>query len=139
MTACWVVRPYSPLASCSQNPRSSRRHWARSVALPPLWPTASTGGSATATHGTVAAVVVVVEVVVEVDVVVLVVVVLVDVVVGGSVVVVVYSIVVGTGVLATDVVAQPLRVTTPAARSSPAPFACITATMLSMHRSAFGS
>ena len=118
------------MASCSQKPSSSSRHWARSVAAPSLRPTASTGGSATGTGGAIVVVVVVVVdvVVVVVDVVVLVVV-LVDVVVGGSVVVVVVvcSIVVGTGVLATEVVAHPVSPNTPAVSRNPAPFTCMTA------------
>ena len=72
-------------------------------------------------------VVVVVDVVVVVVDVVVLVVVLVEVVVGGNVVVVVCSIVVGTGVLATEVVAHPVSPNTPAVRRNPAPFACMTA------------
>ena len=73
-------------------------------------------------------VVVVVDVVVVVVDVVEVVVVLVDVVVGGSVVVVVVcAIVLGTGVLATEVVAHPVSPNTPAVSRSPAPLACMTA------------
>jgi hypothetical protein len=86
-------------------------------------------------------VVVVVEVVVVVDVVVLVLV-LVDVVVGGSVVelvVLVCSMVVGTGVLATEMVAHPVSPNTPAVIRRPAPFACMTAATLPKHVRRTGS
>jgi len=66
-------------------------------------------------------------------------VVLVDVVVGGRVVVVLVvvvlcSIVVGTGVLATEIVAHPVSPNTPAVIRKPAPLACMTAATLSKHR-----
>jgi hypothetical protein len=113
-----VVSPYSPLGSCNQKPSSSSRHWARAVASPPPRPTGSTGGSAIGTDGTV-----VVVVVVLVDVVVLVVVevvdVVLDVVVGATVVVDVELVVVvlGSGVLAIDVVAQAARRAAPPANT----------------------